>query len=178
MRNSHVEGLVLSPPLVQEGNTDSILMWFGSHPLERIEAECVMPGCFFLSKIFVFSLGCLYVFKLMFIFIYVYILYGVELLGHQFSSVAQLCPTLCDPMNHSTPGLPVHHQLPQFTQTHAHRVGDTIQPSHPLLSPSPPAPNPSQHQGLFQWVSSWHEVAKELEFQHQSFQWIPSTDLL
>ena len=63
---------------------------------------------------------------------------------YQFSSVAQSCPTLCDPMNHSTPGLPVHHQLPEFTQTHAHRVGDAIQPSHPLSSPSPPAPNPSQ----------------------------------
>ena len=68
----------------------------------------------------------------------------------QFSSVAQLCPTLCDPMNRSTPGLPVHHQLPEFTQTHIHRVGDAIQPSHPLSSPSPPAPNPSQHQSLFQ----------------------------
>ena len=96
------------------------------------------------------------------------------------SSVAQLCPTLCDPMNHSTPGLPVHHQLPEFTQTHAHRVGDAIQPSHPLSSPSPPALNPSQHQGLFQWVNSSHEVAKVLEFQlqHQSFQWTPRTDLL
>ena len=83
----------------------------------------------------------------------------------QFSSVAQSCPTLCDPMNHSTPGLPVHHQLPEFTQTHVHRVGDAIQPSHPLLSPSPPAPNPSQHQSLFQWVNSSHEVAKVLEFQ-------------
>ena len=68
----------------------------------------------------------------------------------QFSSVAQSCPTLCDPMNRSTPGLPVHHQLPEFTQTHIHRVGDAIQPSHPLSSPSPPAPNPSQHQSLFQ----------------------------
>ena len=68
----------------------------------------------------------------------------------QFSSVAQSCLTLCDPMNHSTPGLPVHHQLPEFTQTHVHRVGDAIQPTHPLSSPSPPAPNPSQHQGLFQ----------------------------
>ena len=68
----------------------------------------------------------------------------------QFSSIFQSCPTLCDPMNHSMPGLPVHHQLPEFTQTHVHRVGDAIQPSHPLLSPSPPAPNPSQHQGLFQ----------------------------
>ena len=69
---------------------------------------------------------------------------------NQFSSVAQSCPTLCDPMNRSTPGLPVHHQLPEFTQTHVHRVSDAIQPSHPLSSPSPPAPNPSQHQGLFQ----------------------------
>ena len=68
----------------------------------------------------------------------------------QFSSVAQSCLTLCDPMNHSTLGLPVHHQLPEFTQTHVHRVGDAIQPSHPLLSPSPPAPKPSQHQSLFQ----------------------------
>ena len=68
----------------------------------------------------------------------------------QFSSVTQSCLTLCDPMNHSTPGLPVHHQLPEFTQTHVHRVGDAIQPSHPLSSPSPAAPNPSQHQGLFQ----------------------------
>ena len=73
--------------------------------------------------------------------------------GQSVSSVTQSCPTLCDPMNHSTPGLPVHHQLPEFTQTHVHRVGNVIQPSHSLSSPSPPAPNPSQHQGLFQWVS-------------------------
>ena len=82
----------------------------------------------------------------------------------QFSSVAQ-CPTLWDPTNRSTPGLPVHHQLPESTQTHVHRVGDAIQPSHPLSSPSPPAPNPSQHQSLSQWVNSSHEVAKVLEFQ-------------
>ena len=89
----------------------------------------------------------------------------------QFSLVAQSCLTLCDPMNHSTPGLPVHHQLPEFTQTHVHRVGDAIQPSHPLSSPSPPALNLSQGQGLFQRVSSSHQVAKVLEFQlqHQSF---------
>ena len=84
---------------------------------------------------------------------------------HQFSSVTQSCLTLCDPMNHSTPGLPVYHQLPEFTQTHVHWVGDTIKPSHPLSSPSPSAPNPSQHQGLFQWVNSSHELAKVLEFQ-------------
>ena len=74
----------------------------------------------------------------------------------QFSSIAQSCLTLCDPMNRSTPGLPVHHQLPEFTQTHVHRVSDGIQPSHPLSSPSPPAPNPSQHQSLFKWVNSSH----------------------
>ena len=83
----------------------------------------------------------------------------------QIRLVAQSCPTPCDPMNHSMPGLPVHHQLPEFTQTHIHRVSDAIQPFHPLASPSPPAPNPSQHQGLFQWVNSSHEVAKLLEFQ-------------
>ena len=83
-------------------------------------------------------------------------------------------------MNRSTPVLPIHHQLLEFTQTHAHPVGDAIQPSHSLLSPSPPASNPSQHQGLLQWVNSSHEVAKVLEFQlqHQSFQWTPRTDLL
>ena len=73
----------------------------------------------------------------------------------QIRSVAHLCPTPCDPMNRSTPGLPVHHQLPEFTQTHVHRVSDTIQPSHPLSSPSPLAPNPSQHQSLFQWINSY-----------------------
>ena len=83
----------------------------------------------------------------------------------QFSTVAQLCLTLYDPMNCSMPGLPVHHQLLEFTQTHVHRVSDAVQPSHPLSSPSPPAPNPSQHQSLFQWVNSSHEVAKVLEFQ-------------
>ena len=96
------------------------------------------------------------------------------------SSVAQLCPTLCSPMDHSTTGLPVHHQHPEFTQTHEHWVGDAIQPSHPLSSPSPPAINLCQHQGLYKWVSSSHHVAKELEFQlqHQSFQRTPKTDLL
>ena len=90
----------------------------------------------------------------------------------QFSSVAQMCPTLCELMDLSMPGFSVHHQLPEFTQTHVHWVGDAIQPSHPLLSPSPPAFNLSQHQGLFQWVCSSHQGAKVLEFQlqHQSFQ--------
>ena len=96
-----------------------------------------------------------------------------------FSSVTQSCPTLCNPMNRSTPGLPVHHQLLEFTQTHVHWVGDAIQPSHPLSSPSP-ALNLAQHQGLFQWVSSSHQVAKGLgpQFQHQSFQWIFRVDFL
>ena len=96
------------------------------------------------------------------------------------SSVAQSYPTLCDPMNCSMPGLWVHHQLTESTQTHVHRVGDPIQPSHPLSSLSPPAHNPSQHQGLFQWVNSLHEVPKVLEFQlqHHSFQRNPRADLL
>ena len=90
----------------------------------------------------------------------------------------QSCLTLCDPMDCSTPGFPVHHQLPEFTQTHLHWVCDAIQPSHLLWSPSPPAFNLSQHQGLFKWVSSSHQVTKVLEFQlqHQSFQWIFRTD--
>ena len=91
--------------------------------------------------------------------------------GFQFSSVVQSCLTLCDPMDCSTPGLPVHHQLPESTQTHVHWISDAIQPSHPLSSPSPPTFNLSQHQGLFKWVSSSCQVATVLEFQlqHQSF---------
>ena len=98
----------------------------------------------------------------------------------QFSSVAQSCLTLCDPMDHSMPGLPVHHQLPDFIQIHVHWVGEDIQPSHPLLSPPPPAFSLSQHQGLFQWVSSSHQLTKvlELQLQHQSFQWVFRTDVL
>ena len=98
------------------------------------------------------------------------ILFGFLLPSVKFSSVTQSCPTLCDLMNRSTPGLPVHHQHPESTQTRAHWVSDAIQPSHSLLPPSPPALNLSQHQGLFKWVSSSHQVAKVLEFQlqHQS----------
>ena len=114
------------------------------------------------------------------VFQIVVILIAVVIPSLHFTLVAQCCPTLCDPMNCSTPGLPVHHHLPEFTQTHVHQVGDATQPSHPLSSPSPPAPNPSQHQGLFQRVNTSHHVAKVLEFQlqHQSFQWTPRTDLL
>ena len=98
----------------------------------------------------------------------------------QFSSFIQLCPTLCKPMECSRPGFPVHHQLPEFTQTQVQWVDDAIQPFHLLSSPSPPALNLSQHQGLFQYISSSHQVAKVLEFQlqHQSFQWIFRTDFL
>ena len=98
----------------------------------------------------------------------------------EFSSITQSCLTLWNPMNHSTPGLPVNHQHREFTQTHVHRVGNAIQPFHPLSSPSTPTPNPSQHQDLFQPVNYLHEVAKELEFQlqNQSFQWTLRTDLL
>ena len=92
----------------------------------------------------------------------------------------QSCPTLCNPMDWSIPGFPVHHQLLEFTLTHVHGVGDAIQPSHPLSSPSLPTFNLSQHQGLFQWVSSSHQVARVLEFQlqQQSFQWLFRTDFL
>ena len=108
---------------------------------------------------------------------------GLQSIGSQrvqFTSVDQSYPTLCDPMNCSTPGLPVHHQLPEFTQTRVYWIADAIQPSHPLSSPSPPTPNPSQHQSLFQLVNSSHEVVKILEFQlqHHSFQRNPRADLL
>ena len=98
----------------------------------------------------------------------------------QFSSVTQSCLTLCNPMDCSTPGFPVFHQLPELVQTHVHRVGDAIQSPHPLSSPSPPTFNLSQHQSLFKWVCSSHQVAKILEFQlqHQPFQWIFRTDFL
>ena len=98
----------------------------------------------------------------------------------QFSSITQSCLILCDPMDCSTPGLPVHHQLPEFAQTHVHQVSDAMQPSHPLSSTSPPAFSLSQHQGLFKWVNSSHQVAKILEFhlQYHSFQWIFRTDFL
>ena len=98
----------------------------------------------------------------------------------EFSSVAQSCPTLCDPMNHSMLGLPVHHKLLKSTQIHVHQVSDTMQTSHPLSSPSPPAFSLSQNQGLFQWVWSLYQMAKVLEpqLQHQSFRWIFRTDFL
>ena len=101
------------------------------------------------------------------------------LVVHFLSSVTQSWPTLCDPMDCSMLGLPVHHKLPELNQTHVHRVSDVIQTSHPLSSPSPSAFNLSQHRGLFQWVCSIHQVANVLEFrlQHQSSQWTLRTDL-
>ena len=122
-------------------------------------------------NIFLFLLWCVTIFVLLLL---------IDYISVQFSSVAQSCLTLYDPTNRSTPGLPVQHHLPEFTQTRVHWVRDAMQPSHPGSSPSPPAPNPSQHQSLFHWVSSSHQAAKVLEFQlqHQSFQWTPRTDLL
>ena len=121
--------------------------------------------CSFYSSIYLFVSE---IFCLTFWNLSVSLCYGLFILiavSDQIRSVTQSCLTLCDPMNRSTPGLPVHHQLLEFTQTHVHRVSDAIQPSHPLSSSSPLAPNPSQHQSLFQWVNSSHEVAKVLEFQ-------------
>ena len=106
--------------------------------------------------------------------------FGWEKVSFHFSLVTQSCPTLCDPMNRSMPGLPVHHQLPESTQIHVLWVSDAIQPSHPLLSTSSSALNLLHHQGLFKWVSSSHYVAKvlELQLQHQSFQWTFRTNFL
>ena len=107
-------------------------------------------------------------------------LHGLHLVLHQFSSVSQSCPTLCDPTDCSIPGFPAHQQLLELAHTHAHPVSDAIQPSHPLSSPSPPTFNLSQHQDLLKWVNSSHQVAVGLEFQlqNQSFQWIFRTDFL
>ena len=105
----------------------------------------------------------------------------ISLASVQFSSIAQSFPALCNPTDCSMPGFPVHCQLPEFTRTHVHWVGDAIQPSHPLPSPSPPAFNLSQHEGPVNWVSSsHHQVAKalQLQLQHQSFQWMFRTDFL
>ena len=146
----------------------------------NIVSLCMLACIFLLSEckhLFLYFNNCFLSFFLSF---WLSCLFGSFAHSVQFSSVAQSCPTLRDPMDCSTPGLPVHHQIPRFTQTHVHWVGDAIQPSHPLLFPSPTALNLSQHQGLFKWVSSSHQVAKVLEFQlqHQSFQWTPRTYLL
>ena len=140
-------------------------------------------GC--VIYVYIYIWGCvicmyMYVYVCIYICMYVCICIPHIQWNIQFNSVSQLCPILCDPMDCSTPGFSVHHQLLELAQTHVHGVGDAIQSSHPLSSPSPPAFSLAQHQGLFQWVSSSHQVAKllELQLQDQSFQWIFRTDFL
>ena len=153
----------------------------GSHFLLQgiVPTQGSKPGLLYCRWI-LYHLSYQGIYFILFFKINLFILIGGWLLHNQFSSVAQSCPILCNPVNHSTPALPVHHQLPESTQTHIHWVGDAIQPSHPLSSPSPPALNLSQHQDLFKWVSSSNQMAKVLEFQlqHQSFQWTLRTNLL
>ena len=147
----------------------------------------------YVSKNFKIILICIWIFKKLLLLLLFFWLYNIVLVciwilksdyrffySVQFSSFTQLCLTFCDPMDCSTPGFPVHYQLPELAKTHVYWVGDAIQSSHPLLSPSPPVFNLSQHQGLFQWVSSSHQVAKVLglQLQHQSFQLIFRTDFL
>ena len=131
----------------------------------RTKSQCIFSDCFITLNCWCSSLGV--------IIYFIYKLLGECPLNNHywFSSVAQSCPTLCNPMDCSVPGFPVHQQLPGLTQTHVHWVGDAIQPSHPLLSPSLTFSH-SQHQGIFKWVNSLHQVAKVLQFQlqHQSFQ--------
>ena len=121
-------------------NATCIKVYFVLHNISMSALSWLIFPCYTFFHSFSFNLS-------IFIFLSVSI---VNRISVQFSLVAQSCPTLCNPMNRNTPGLPVHHQLPEFTQTHVHRVSDAIQPSHPLSSPSPPTPNPSQHQSLFQ----------------------------
>ena len=144
----------------------SFCKMLGFFKIEIVDFQCCVFRC--TEKLYMYICVCMYIYVLFQIFF-----------PCQFSSVTQLCLTLCEPMNRSTPGLSVHHQFPEFTQTRIHQVSDAIQPSHPRSSPSPPAPNPSQHQSLFQRVNSSHEVAKVLEFQlqHHSFQRNPRADL-
>ena len=138
----------------------------------------------FIKRLFSSSLSAIMVvssaYRRLLIFLPAILMETVRDFVFQFSSVAQSCTTLCDPMDCSMPGFPVHYQLLEFSQIHVHRVGDAIQSSHPLSSPFPPAFDLSQHQGLFQGISSFHQVTKVLEFQlqHQSFQWIFRTDFL
>ena len=148
------------------------------HGFQSCITSCTVSECYcFIYSVWWFTKrGCWVEFPL-----YSHLVFTMGLIHiSQFSSVAQSCPALCDPMDCSTPSFLVHHQLPKLAQTHVHQVGDAIPPSHLLLSPSPPAFSLSQHQGLFQWISSSHQVAKVLEFQlqHQSFQWIFRTDFL
>ena len=160
------------------GTTHSLVFWFSS-----VQSHSLLYSKGTQLYIYIYPLFCGFPSHLghqKVVEFPVLLVYQLSILSLQFSSVAQSCLTLCDPMDCSRPGLLVYHQLLDFTQTHVHWASDTIQPSHPLLYPSLPAFNLSQHQGLFKWVSSSHQVAKVLEFllQHQSFQWIFRTDLL
>ena len=156
----------------------SYLECLNSHGLQSCITSCTVPECccFIYSVLWFTKRGCQVEFPFYSHFVFTM---GFVHISH-FSSVAQSCPTLCNPMDCGTPSFPVHHQLPNLAQTHVHQVSDAILPSSPPSSPSPPAFHLSQHQGLFQWVSSSHQVAKVLEFQlkHQSFQWIFRTDFL
>ena len=147
--------------------------WILQYPadLSQLILNRTKKNCY-ISTVFV-----LFVFQ--FIWIY-HNLFIHSVSNGYFSSAAQSCLILCDRMKYSTPGFPVHHQLLKLAQTHVHQIGDAVQPSHPLSSPSPPVVNLSQHQGIFQWVSSSHQVTKvsELQLRHQSFWWISRTDLL
>ena len=154
------------------------IIWNILEFIEDLIAQCLIFKnlTVFLSYFWMPHIFCLSAHLVQFVLFCTSLELSLEL---QFSSVAQLCPTLCDPMKCSTLGFPVHHQLSELAQTHVHWVRDAIQPSHPL-SPSPPAFSLSQHQGLLQWLSSLRQLAKvlELQLQHQSFQWIVRTDFL
>ena len=148
------------------------------HPIAETLSQCIAFFNTFLNGYFLtITLKLLNYLEIIIWWIIYKLCYSIHFMFSP-SSVAQSCSSLCDPMDCSMPGFPVHHQLLELAQIHVHQVGDAIQPSHPLLSPSPPTFKLSQHQGLFQWVSSLHQVAKVLEFQLQSFQWIFRTDLL
>ena len=153
-------------------NTALQVLWWVCHGSHQLTDIPFFPWVISWSLISVFTHRAFHT--------YMCLLGGSYSCSVQFSSVAQSCPILCDPMNRSTPGLPVHHQLLEFTETQVHWVSDAIQPSHPLSSPSPPAPKPSQHHSLLQWFNYSHEMAKVLEFQlqHHSFQRNPRADLL
>ena len=161
--------ILFSLPFKVEFNTTSFLVLSLTY-LGRVHYFwCNGPIVDHSTFAFIFIIYCDY------IYIYTHIYVSV-----QFSSVAQPCPALCNPMDYSMSGFPAHHQFPELAQTYVHCVSDAIQPSHLLSSLSPPAFNPSQHQGLFQWVSSLHQVTEvlKLQLQYQSFQWVFSTGFL
>ena len=158
--------------ILSEFSTMTCLSWVALHGMAHSFIELCKPLCHDKAVIHEGDTHiciCLHIYVLFTLFSFVgyYKILSIVpfAISVQFNSVTQSCLTLCAHMNRSMPGLPVHHQLPKFTQTHVHRVSDAIQPSHLLSSPSPPAPNPSQHQGFSKWVNSSHEVAKVLEFQ-------------